>query len=368
MIYRRHLLFQMMGTALGSVGFFVGVLLAGNVIRDVLRLVAAGQMDGPLFLRTLMTLVPSVVAYALPLGMLTAVLLVVGRMSAENELLILQNSGLSLIRITAPILWLAILGALLSAAINFFYAPRALYQYRHSLRTLIQRNPLQFIQPNRFIRDFPGYIFYAGGREGRTLRRVYVWELDQDRRLSGFLYADRGIFSPDDGGGEGLLMELRDGHFEHRGTANHLPSLYFKEFTVNCPVRQIFQRENPGEKPLKHRDLGELLRSLRDGPADPDFPEKRSNFIRVNFIIQQRLSMAVSVLTLSLLAIPLALATRRKETSINTVLALSIALCYYFTTIVISWFQDSPFLRADWLIWFPNSLILGLGLFCFIRS
>jgi lipopolysaccharide export system permease protein len=60
---------------------------------------------------------------------------------------------------------LGALAAALYAAVNYEYMPRARAVYKETLAKAVQRNPLSFIVPKTFIRDFPGVVLYVGRRE-----------------------------------------------------------------------------------------------------------------------------------------------------------------------------------------------------------
>jgi lipopolysaccharide export system permease protein len=357
MLYQRHIFFRTAANALGCVALFVAVLLAGNAIKDVLHLLSAGRLGFALFAHAIAILVPSALSYALPMGMLNAVLLTVGRMAANGELLAMRAAGMSPRRITLPILLLAAIGTAASAGINLFYAPRALCAYRQNLRAGVRNNPLPFLIPGRFILDFPGHIFRIGGREGDVLIQPQLWQCGENGTITGYLRAERGrlAHSPDDGQ---LLLALESGTVER--LAGGGGPIYFHTFTVTFPTGG--RHPVAAEKRLKHCDLFELLAARRLTATGATAAQIRSHRIAVNLTIQRHLAMAAAVFTLTLLAIPLAVRSHRGESSFHTAAALLIALGYYFATAAISWLADHPFLRADWLIWLPNGAVLAAAL------
>ena len=192
-LLHRHLFANVALTCLASVGLFAFVLLLGNALRDLLGYVLAGQLDPVTFLRLLALLVPFVVSYALPMGVLTGVLLVLGRMSSDRELTAIRAAGVSVAGIAAPILFLALLGVAASLAINFEFMPRARIAYKQELAQAVRQNPLSFIVPRTFIRDFPGIVLYVGEkRNDETLRDFWLWEVDALGRVKRFARADVG--------------------------------------------------------------------------------------------------------------------------------------------------------------------------------
>ena len=66
-----------------------------------------------------------IILAGLLLGMLTGVLIVLGRISANNEIVAMKSAGMNLWRIVSPIFLVALIGVALSGYINCFWAPRA---------------------------------------------------------------------------------------------------------------------------------------------------------------------------------------------------------------------------------------------------
>ena len=67
------------------------------------------------------------------------------------------------------------------------------------------------------------------------------------------------------------------------------------------------------------------------------------------------------------LGVPLGIKVSRRETSANLGLALALAMGYYFLTIAVGWLDKHPELRPDLLMWLPNLVFLGVGVWLFWR-
>ncbi len=86
------------------------VLVVGNIFRKLLPLLV--NHDVPLqFLVTFVAYVlPFSLIFTIPWGLLTAILLVFGRLSADNELIALRANGVSVTRVCVPLALLALRG------------------------------------------------------------------------------------------------------------------------------------------------------------------------------------------------------------------------------------------------------------------
>ncbi len=354
------------------------VLVVGNVMKEVMGDLAAGRMGMDVFIYIVALLVPSVIPYALPMGMLTGILLVFGRMSAQNEITAMKAGGRSIFAMAAPVFFLAICASIFSVGINFYYAPVADHTYKTLLRNLIRNNPLQFIQPGRFIKDFPGYVIYANDAKGDELIGCRIWELDKQGRAKVSIQAEIGMLSYNDAEDQILLTLKRNGSAEiSRGDdpedlRKTLPVLRFEESTIKLPLNKIIGSLDNKKRKLSLMTFGELM-DARDTwhrlPPDKITPEIAArDRMEVQLQIQKGFAMAFSIFSMVVFAVPLGIKVSRTETFANLAIALALAMAYYMATVVISWFEKYPALRPDILIWLPNIVFQVAGVILIWRA
>ncbi|MEO0055928.1 MAG: hypothetical protein RLZZ50_1875, partial [Verrucomicrobiota bacterium] len=214
-ILHRHIFASVAGACAAAVGLFGFVLIAGQALRDLLGYVMAGQLSPETAAKLLGLMLPYVAVYALPIGLLTAVLLVLGRMSSQQEITAMRAAGLSLGYIARPIWVIAGAAAVLSLALNFYVMPLARTAYKQTLVQAVRQNPLNFIVPKTFVRDFPGAVVYVGERSGPQLRDLWLWRTDGQNRVIGVLRAKTGTVDFREADNR-LILTLREVSVEAR--------------------------------------------------------------------------------------------------------------------------------------------------------
>lgn len=372
----RYIFKSVLFSCLAAVGLFAFVLIVGNALKELLGYALAGQLPYMTIARLIGLLVPYVFMYALPMGILTGVLLTLGRLSADSEITAMRSAGLSLLRIARPVLLLGLLGAALGIYINFEFMPRARTQYYTELAREISANPLRAIVAKTFVRDFPGVVIYVSEKEGSVLRDFWGWRLDGEKRVIGLVHAKSGQIDYDERTNEFILtltqaqIESRDEKKpENFDIAPHVMTAenYDK---VRLSLSRLFGRSARRDK-LEWRTFAELQVEGARLAAEQVPPEKveanRLAQFQLKLIIQDKITTAISVFAFALIAVPLGIKASRRETSANLGLALVLVLGYYFLTVMVKWLDQQPQYRPDLLLWVPNLFLIGLAIWLFRR-
>ncbi|MBR6389685.1 MAG: LptF/LptG family permease [Opitutales bacterium] len=374
-VLHKYIFKQLLGVSLMTVGLFVFVLVIGNVIKDVMGDLATGKIDLGLFVHTIALIVPAIIPYALPMGILTAILLVFGRMSAQSEIVAIKASGRSIWDISAPVFFLAILASLFSVGINFYYAPIAKFAYKSILKNAISENPLQFIKPETFVRDFPGFVIYSDSAEGNTLKNFRIWELDKNREVKTSTVAKTATIEYNDET-DSIVLTLNNASADIRRKSDSddfskpVYPAKFEKASVSLNLADILGT-NKQRKKLSYMTFDELMKArFTYNPKKlPETPENKYRLrMKVQIQIQKNFAMAFSIFSMVILAVPLGIKAQRTETFANLAIALALALSYYLLVVIISWLEKYPHLRPDMLIWIPNLIFLALGLVLLLKA
>jgi lipopolysaccharide export system permease protein len=369
----RYIFKQVFVTCFACVGFFVFLIATVNALKDMLGYVLAGQLAPESAAKLVLLLIPYVVMYALPMGMLLGVLLVLGRMSSDSEVVAMRTCGLSIKRISAPIYALALAGVIGGVAINFYYMPIARTVYHEEFSRMLRTNALRLIIPKTFVRDFPGVVVYVSEKHGDYVRDVWLWRLDKQGRMIGFSHAETGRVELDQVKNELVFrpFQLSSERFDEKNPEDFSKPperVEADSASFSIPLSKFLGTVSFNRKPdwLTLPEI-EAEKTRLAATMAPGL-ERDQKIMRLRMIIQNKGSMSLSVLILVMIAVPLGIKVSRRETSANLGVALVMALLYYFlSTVVVGWFDKYPQYRPDLLVWVPNAFFIGIGLWLNFR-
>src|ERR1700745_4364937 len=101
------------------------VLVVGNIFRKLLPLLVNHDLPVEYVVGFVAYILPFSLIFTIPWGLLTAVLLVFGRLSADNELIALRSNGVSITRICIPLGAIAVICTVICLWLNVQAAPAA---------------------------------------------------------------------------------------------------------------------------------------------------------------------------------------------------------------------------------------------------
>src|ERR1700761_38338 len=155
-IIDRYVTGQVLTTGFFAVGVLSVVLVLGNVFKQLLDLLVNHDAPFDLIISFILYILPFSLTFTIPWGFLTSVLLVFGKMSAENELIALRSSGVSIPRISIYVFVIACFCVGICLWINLDVAPNAQAKMKDALYNIAVSNPLAMFGSDKIIDEFPG--------------------------------------------------------------------------------------------------------------------------------------------------------------------------------------------------------------------
>ena len=341
------------------------VLVLGNIFKRLLDLLVNQNAPASLILSFMAYVLPFSLTFTIPWGFLTAVLLVFGRLSAENELTAMRATGVSISRACLPVWLLAGILTLVCLWINLDVAPRAQQEMKNALFKIATNNPLAMFGNDKVIDYFPSRKIYVEKSNGNELTNLYVYELDKGGTLKNMTFARHGtlglqtvpVKQPD---GETtdetqIILKLMDARYEQRDEAHPTDlsrialGITLNEGSIAISLKDLYEKQR-SQKGLSALPIGELLEMGRPGTA-----------VELN----KRIASAFATIAFALLAVPLAVMAQRKETAVGFAISLAIGMVYYLFLFAANLARNRPDLHPEWIVWIPSVLFLLVGAYRF---
>jgi lipopolysaccharide export system permease protein len=372
-ILHSYLTRQILASLLMTVLVFTFVLLLGNLLKQIVQLLVSRQATIGVVVQAVGLLIPYVWSFALPMGMLTATLLIFGRFSADQELTAVRASGISLLSLISPILLVSLALCAVSALVNLEIAPRCRVAYTTLISKLeVELANIQFPE-GQYIRDIPGHIFKVGKNRRGSLEDVWVFVLPtQTNDTTQTIRARRGELKVDRPNKQ-IHLDLYDGKLLQGGTMGVFESLSLN-YNFDPSGRGP---QGPKISDMTFYQLRQLLRELEQVTSSAslqglspeqlrarklDLEKQREDLTSpVRFQIHRQVSFSFACFGFTLVGIPLGIRVHRRETNIGIALALLLVAVYYSFVMVGQAFESRPELAPHLIVWLPNFIFQAVG-------
>jgi len=352
------------------------VLVLGNLLTELLDKLINQGVPLEVVLAFMAVVLPFSLTFSIPWGLLTGLLLVFGRMSADNELIALRSNGVSIPRICVPIFVLTLISTAICFWINADVAPRAAQKMADSLFEVATKNPISLFRADDIVEAIPDKRIYVGGKDGDILKNLTIFEINQkDGTPTRMVFAKRGQLVPDPKN-RSLFLRFEDARAEQRD-ANDPKDIYkispptlAGSGAIAIPLDSLYEEASKARR-LESYTLPELSAYIAKKP-EAGLDEKKlkdfeSDKLQAKVEMNRRFSASLACLAFALVAVPLGITTHRKETSAGFALSLAIAFAYYFFIILAITFRGNPAAQPVILMWIPNVIFIALGSVLFYR-
>ena len=204
LIYR-YILSEMFFSFLICFCFFFFIFFVNQILlmaKDVLEKHVPFNQVALLILFSL----PTVIAMSAPFACLVGTLMTVGRLTSDNEILVLLSSGLSYKNVFFPAITMGIIISILSFFTNDVLLPAGTVQFNKLWRKILVSTPALELQANS-VKRFRDTVIVTGGVSGNVINNLLILDKTEDgeRRI---IMANSAELK--DGGREGLSLNLND--------------------------------------------------------------------------------------------------------------------------------------------------------------
>jgi len=357
----RYLVSEILGPFGLGLAVYSFILLLQQFFRLVEMIIRRG-IPAATVAELLGYLVPSVLVLTVPMALLLAVLLGVGRLASDSELVALRSAGISLYRLLWPLLAVGVALAALNAYLMTDLLPKGNSAFRRLTFEIAARTLGDQFEPRVFYNEFQGKILYVFDTDPASGAWRGVFLADSvvgSDRPSDVIVADRGRLevSPD---GEQVVAVL-DGAVQHSYDLTR-PDRYetrrYEHLRLLLRDRLASERRRNMAESIDFRSL--TWGEARDLARDPATPAMSRAAARVQ--MHKMIAFPAACVVFALLALPIAFQNRRGGKSSGFALSIAIVMVYY---VLITQGEQAAIageLPAWLALWFPNILFAAIGM------
>ena len=355
-ILDRYIVREIFRHALLGLVVFTFVFFVPQLVRLTalfVRHTGSGTQIAELFL----CIFPGVLAFTIPMAILIGVLLGLGRMSSDSEIIAMTALGIGRRRILLPVAVLAATGCALTLAMTLWLSPLALHTFR-GLETELAASQLNFaIQPRVFDERFPHEILYVNdiSASGTQWKGVFLAETGGEN-ASRVTLAESAVVVAEPKQGK-LELHLKGGstHDFDRNDPDHYSVTAFGqsdwpiEVTGIIPPQQARQQKND-ERPVR----------MLAADSGPNWREARVE-------LQRRFAFPAACFAFALIAVPIGSQPRRGGRAAGSLIAVLLIAGYYLLLIFGSGLAREGTVPPSIGLWMGNIALVACGLYLLPR-
>jgi len=331
--------------------------LLGDIIRNGIPMPRVGTYH--------LFLTPKLIYESAPMGILVAVLVTFGIFSKSNEVTAMKACGVSLYRLSVPILVAGLFLTGLLFAFDYYIVPEA-NLVQDAIRNEIKGRPVQtYLRPDRkWIVGRGPWIYYYKHFDpaANVMVGVNVYQLHRDASGEGFemhrhLHSENARWEP--GIGRWVFQNGWTREFQGiRASAIHNfqgATATFSEF--NEPPNH-FLREGKQDSQMNFHQLETYIRELQQSGFDT---------VRLEVQYQKKFSIPLLAVIMALISIPFAFLTGNRGAMAPVGISLGIAICYWVLSKLFEQMGNVGQLPAQLAAWSPDAIFSLAGTYFLMR-
>lgn len=311
-------------------------------------------------------ILPSSVVLTIPMSLLFGILIAVGRLSSDSELVALRSCGVSLLSLYRPVLVLSACFALLNTYLMIEVLPNGNHTLQQLNLEILTKSISRQVQPRVFYEEWQGKILYVFDIPPGDARwhGVFLASNAPGSAENEVIVADWGQVNIDEDG-ERVVLHLENAtthKVDPKVPGSYNLSHHQRLATVLEDSFSSRQKANiSASKSVREMNLRELRRRI----ADPQTSPEMRNLARVQ--VHKSFAIPLACLVFGLVALPLGFTNRRGSKASGFALSLGVILVYW--VLLNNGEEAARYGKTDpaLAMWLPNVLFAIIGVLLLVR-
>ena len=341
------------------------------IFNDLFRLTKLFVQKGvsPLYLIELLIYVmPATIVLSLPMAVLVAILLALGRLSTDNEIIAMKAHGIAFHQLMLPLLSIAVVISIADLALIDYALPRANLAYASLQRDIRRHKPAFVLEEATVMKELESegklWMYESMDAESGRMQNVKIWDNIWSGRPR-FSHAQEANLGFEDGR---AMLTLYDGR-TYEPTASNLDEFRVTEFQQQRLALQLtediqrstLQNQNPRSMRISQLKafIGTLKSTLQTS-SNKDYTVRKILSAEVEY--HKKFSIPFACFILGLIGIPLGLMVKKGGRMLGFGIGLAVIVVYYLLLQVGQNAGMNGILPPSLAMWLPNIVIGVCGI------
>lgn len=355
-IIDRYVLREIIPPLLIALLVFTFVLIIPFILDLAEQMIAKG-VPWVTLLQLMATLLPGVLALTIPMALLIGILVAMGRLSADREVVVLMACGVSPYRLLQPILFIGVICWGLSSWILMKAMPDANQNFRVISNEIVMDRAEGEVRPREFFEDFPGLVLYVNEVPTGGTGWTDVLAADSRNPAQTIIFLAKRGRMVIDREAQTIQMVLEEGT-RHKTDLN-APAAYesarFESTVLSLDPESVFPRNGParGDRELSIEELHAKAEEMRAQGISPHNQVME---------IHKKFSIPVACFVFALLGLGLGATSSKDGKLAAFVLGIGVIFGYY-----VLMYGGEALTKGQWIpawlaMWLPNLVLGGIGI------
>ncbi|MFH1710302.1 MAG: LptF/LptG family permease [bacterium] len=346
----RYIFFELMPPyLLGIIGFIL--IMITDLLFTYMDLIINKGVPLLVILRLLVFKLPAIMVLTFPVSVVFATSMVFSRMSKDSEMVALRTGGVSLLRISAPVILISVAVSFMAYFTNEYLVPWSNHTSENIIRQMILRQPLPEIKENVFFRDSSNRYFYVRkvNQKLSSLEDIMIYEMGQGKFPRVILAKSAKYDGKNWALSDGVIHRYEDA----TGKLDYEANFSEMQILVNENITNFTDQKTTYE--MNSKELSILVSMLKKGGVD-------AKVLLTD--LYMKVSVPATCLIFALLGIPFSLPAARSGRAFGVVFCVSLIFTFYVVASVSRSFGHGGILSPFFAAWLPNALfgLLGISL------
>lgn len=357
----RYLLREIIGPL--GLGFLVYTfILLLSALFDAAEMIIRRGLPVSTVGELLLLSLPNIIVLTIPMSLLFGVLIAIGRLSSDSELVALRSTGVSLLSLYRPILLLSAALTLVNTVLMVYVLPWGNHRLQLKRIEALTQNISGQVQPRVFWDEWENqvlYVFEAPPR-GESWRGVFLAESVPSTQENRVTVAERGQVRVDQNG-ERVVLELGDAHVHEVDLSKPDSYKISRHARLEVVLEDRFASTQRA-RVVASKGVRELtLPELQEWVADPARSAELRRLARVE--IHKKFAIPFACLVFGVFALPLGFNNRRGSKASGFALSILVIVGYWVLLDTGEKWAQAGGVPPWFAMWAPNLLLIALGLF-----